>query len=71
MKTVALGTKLYVEDDSDEYIPVGHITSIPVPGPNKPEIDASFRPVAGGPREAYTFTGSIRVSGAVERGNIS
>lgn len=138
MKTVALGTKLYVEVDS-EWVAVGNITSIPVPGPEKPEIDVtdfdstaaeflpglpdngsldfsgfyneedegqqlmfddandpdapvrnfridfvkqlqsfsfagyvrSFRPNAGGPREAYTFTGSIRVSGSVSKGVIS
>lgn len=134
-KTQALGTKLYVEDAESpgDFIPVGNITSLPIPGPEKPEIDVtdfdsigaeslpglpdygelsfsgffnaendgqlqmftdaqdpdapvrafridmtrqnirfsfngyvrSFRPNAGGPNEAITFDGSIRVTGSV------
>lgn len=40
MKSVALGTKLYVEVDSD-WVPVGNLTSLPVPGPEKGEIDVT------------------------------
>lgn len=139
-KTVALGTKLYVESDTPgTFVAVGNLTSISVPGPDKPEIDVtdfdslaaeslpglldngsfdytgfhndedpgqelmfndandpnaplrtmhieftnqaqrfvlngyvkSHRPNAPGPREAYTFAGSVRVSGAVTREDIS
>lgn len=136
-KSLALGTVLRVEDDSD-FVAVGHLTSIGVPGPTKPEIDvtdfdsvaaeflpglpdfgtlefsgfynaedtgqsllfadaqdpdapvrsfqidferqnvrfefdayvASFQPTAGGVGEAYTFEGSLRVTGAVTQTTI-
>jgi len=140
-KAIALGTKLLIENDEDpaEFVAVGNLTSIGVPGPEKGEVDSTdfdseaveslptlpdngefefagnlnegdagqalafadandadapvrnmkiqftrqdveylftgwvkrFRPTAPGPQQLYTFTGSIRVSGAVTKGAIA
>lgn len=42
-KTLAAGTILYVEDPATpgDYIRVGNLTSIPVPGPDKPQVNAT------------------------------
>lgn len=42
-KTVALGTVLRVEDpdNAGQFITVGNLTSIPVPGPTKQRIDVT------------------------------
>lgn len=133
-KSTTLGTILRVQNPATVgFLTVGNLTSIPVPGPTKPQIDVtdfdstgaeflaglpdfgelplngffnyanagqqvlfddaqdpdaparnfeidftnqdvqftfsavvlSFVPAAGGPREAYTFTSNLRVSGSV------
>lgn len=41
-KTLSLGTKLYVEGDTPGvYLHVGNLTSLPLPGPTKPEVDVT------------------------------
>lgn len=41
-KTLALGTVLRIETDTPgQYVAIGNLTSIPVPGPTKPEVDVT------------------------------
>lgn len=65
MKTVALGTILRVETDTPgTYIPVGNLTQISVPGPEKDEIDVTdFDSVAAEFLAGLPDNGEITFSG--------
>ncbi len=63
-KTLALGTILSVEDDTPAFIPVGNLTTVPVPSGEKGEVEMTdFDSVAKEYLPTLTDNGVIEFGG--------